>query len=83
MLTSTPTLATSAKSLAYWLVPIPGGGGRMKSLTLLTPNGQYRYSATDHSGLTRDFISVNVVSGGKLVPTPWAKEQLVRTVASQ
>ncbi|HEV8548843.1 MAG TPA: ABC transporter substrate-binding protein [Polyangiaceae bacterium] len=55
----------------------------LEHLTLLTPNGQYRYSPTDHSGLTRDFISVNVVSGGKLVPTPWAKEQLVRTVASQ
>lgn len=55
----------------------------LEQLTLLTPNGQYQYSATDHSGLTRDFISVNVVTGGKFVPTPWAKEQLVRTVAAK
>ena len=55
----------------------------LEQLTLLTPNGQYRYSKTDHSGLTREFISVNVVQGGKFVPTPWAKEQLVRTVAAE
>jgi branched-chain amino acid transport system substrate-binding protein len=55
----------------------------LEHLTLLTPNGQYRYSPSDHSGLTRDFISVNVVTGGKLVPTPWAKEQLVHTVAAE
>jgi branched-chain amino acid transport system substrate-binding protein len=55
----------------------------LEHLTLLTPNGQYHYSPTDHSGLTRDYISVNVVTGGKLVPTPWAKEELVRTVAAE
>jgi len=55
----------------------------LEHLALLTPNGQYHYSPSDHSGLTRDFISVNVVTGGKLVPTAWAKEQLVRTVAAE
>jgi branched-chain amino acid transport system substrate-binding protein len=55
----------------------------LEHLTLLTPNGEYRYSETDHSGLTRDFISVDVVKDGKLLPTPWAKEQLTRTVAAQ
>jgi branched-chain amino acid transport system substrate-binding protein len=55
----------------------------LENLTLLTPNGRYQYSPKDHSGLTRDFISVNVVQGGKLVPTPWAKEQLVHTVAAE
>jgi branched-chain amino acid transport system substrate-binding protein len=55
----------------------------LEQLTLLTPNGQYRYSKTDHSGLSREFISVNVVQGGKFVPTPWAKEQLVRAVAAE
>jgi len=54
----------------------------LEGLTLLTPNGKYRYSATDHSGLSREFISVNVVQAGKFVPTPWAKEQLARTVAA-
>lgn len=55
----------------------------LESLTLLTPNGTYKYSASDHSGLTRDFISVNVVREGKFVPTDWAKEQLTRTLAEQ
>jgi branched-chain amino acid transport system substrate-binding protein len=55
----------------------------LERLTLLTPNGKYRYSASDHSGLTRDFVSVNLVTNGKFVPTPWAKEQLVRIVAAE
>jgi uncharacterized protein (DUF885 family) len=54
----------------------------LEQMTLLTPNGKYRYSPTDHSGLSPEFISVNVVKGGKLVPTEWAKEQLSRTVAA-
>ena len=54
----------------------------LERMTLLTPNGKYRYSPTDHSGLTRDFVSVNVVTNGKFVPTPWAKEALVRTVTA-
>lgn len=54
----------------------------LERMTLLTPNGKYRYSPTDHSGLTRDFISVNVVTSGKFVPTSWAKEQLVRTITA-
>jgi branched-chain amino acid transport system substrate-binding protein len=52
-------------------------------MTLVTPNGEYRYSPTDHSGLTGDFISVNTVTGGKFVPTPWAKDQLVRLLSSR
>lgn len=52
-------------------------------MTLLTPNGEYHYSPTDHSGLTREFISVNTVASGKLVPTSWAKEQLVHTIAAE
>ncbi len=54
----------------------------LENLTLLTPNGLYRYTPTDHSGLTPEFISVNVVKDGNFVPTPWAKEQLSRTVAT-
>jgi branched-chain amino acid transport system substrate-binding protein len=55
----------------------------LESLTLVTPNGKFRYSPSDHSGLTRDYISVNVVKDGKLVPTDWAKEKLKRTLAEQ
>ncbi|HET9959442.1 MAG TPA: ABC transporter substrate-binding protein [Polyangiaceae bacterium] len=55
----------------------------LENLSLLTPNGHYRYSPTDHSGLTRDYISVNVVREGKLVPTEWAQEKLSQTLAQQ
>jgi branched-chain amino acid transport system substrate-binding protein len=55
----------------------------LENLTLLTPNGKYKYSPTDHSGLTRDYISVNVVQGGKLVPTAWAAEKLARTAVAE
>jgi branched-chain amino acid transport system substrate-binding protein len=57
--------------------------GALEQLSLLTPNGQYHYSPTDHSGLTRDYISVNVVKDGQFVPTAWAKERLVQTVAAK
>ena len=55
----------------------------LENLTVLTPNGKYHYSPTDHAGLSRDYVSVNVVKDGKFVPTDWAKEQLARTVAAQ
>lgn len=48
----------------------------LSTLTLLTPNGTYAYSPTDHAGLDGTFISVNTVTGGKFVPTAWAKTQL-------
>jgi branched-chain amino acid transport system substrate-binding protein len=50
----------------------------LESLTLLTPNGTYTYSAADHSGLSGTFISVNTVRGGTFVPTDWAKSQLAQ-----
>jgi len=55
----------------------------LENLTLVTPNGKYQYSPSDHSGLTRDYISVNVVEGGKFVPTDWAKDKLKRTLTEQ
>jgi branched-chain amino acid transport system substrate-binding protein len=48
----------------------------LEGLTLLTPNGTYKYSATDHSGMTTAFISVNTVKSGAFVPTDWAKTEL-------
>lgn len=47
-----------------------------EALTLTTPNGTYHYSATDHAGLTADYISINVVKGGKFEATDWAKAKL-------
>lgn len=48
----------------------------LEGLTLTTPNGTYTYSATDHAGLKADYISINTVTDGKLVPTEWASQQL-------
>lgn len=48
----------------------------LEGLTLTTPNGTYTYSATDHSGLTTDFIAITTVEGGKLVPTDFTKGRL-------
>ncbi|WP_204005580.1 ABC transporter substrate-binding protein [Virgisporangium aurantiacum] len=47
----------------------------LENIRLVTPNGYYAYSKTDHNGLTSDFISVNKVDGGALIPTDWAKSQ--------
>ncbi len=53
----------------------------LERMDLITPNGRFRYSPTDHSGLSPDYISVNTVKNGQFVPTPWAKEQLTKTVS--
>ena len=55
----------------------------LENMSLLTPNGRYKYSSSDHSGLTRDFVSVNLVKEGKFVPTEWAKKQLAAVVAAE
>jgi len=48
----------------------------LEGLTLLTPNGTYHYSATDHAGLSSKYISIDVVKNGAFQPTDWAKTQL-------
>jgi branched-chain amino acid transport system substrate-binding protein len=50
----------------------------LEALDLITPNGRYVYSKSDHSGLKTDFISVNKVTGGQFVPTDWAKSELAK-----
>jgi len=55
----------------------------LESMDLITPNGRFRYSPTDHSGLSPEFISVNTVKDGQFVPTDWAKEQLAKTVTAE
>jgi branched-chain amino acid transport system substrate-binding protein len=47
-----------------------------EGLSLTTPNGTYHYSATDHAGLTADYISINVVKSGAFQATDWAKSKL-------
>lgn len=51
----------------------------LETLTLVTPAGQYTYSATDHSGLKPTDISMNQVKDGRLVPTEWAADLLAET----
>jgi len=48
----------------------------LEHMTLVTPNGKFQYTPIDHSGLSPDFISINVVKGGQLVPTEWARQRL-------
>jgi branched-chain amino acid transport system substrate-binding protein len=48
----------------------------LEGLALTTPNGTYHYSATDHAGLAAKYIAIDVVHGGKLVATDWARTQL-------
>jgi branched-chain amino acid transport system substrate-binding protein len=72
----------SAVKLLKAAVEKAGGTDREKvrdaleGLTLTTPNGTYTYSATNHSGLTTDYIALNTVRGGKIVPTDYAKAKL-------
>jgi branched-chain amino acid transport system substrate-binding protein len=48
----------------------------LEGLTLLTPNGTYAYTKEDHGGLKSDFISINTITGGAMVPTDWSKSKL-------
>jgi branched-chain amino acid transport system substrate-binding protein len=48
----------------------------LESLKLVTPNGEYTYSKTNHAGLGPEFISINTVTQGAFRPTKWASEQL-------
>jgi branched-chain amino acid transport system substrate-binding protein len=54
----------------------------LAGLSLVTPNGVYQYSDSDHSGLTMDYISVNTVQDGEFVPTDWASDQLAALTGS-
>jgi branched-chain amino acid transport system substrate-binding protein len=53
----------------------------LEGLTLVTPNGEYRYSPTDHSGLSTDFIAVVEVKNGQFVPTAWGQQQLAKVAS--
>jgi branched-chain amino acid transport system substrate-binding protein len=44
-------------------------------LSLLTPDGMYNYTPSDHSGLTPDDVAMVVVQDGIFQPTAWEKTQ--------
>lgn len=48
---------------------------KLTTLELLTPNGQYAYSSTDHMGLTVDALAIMIVDGGVWTPTPYALDK--------
>ncbi|MDH2425372.1 ABC transporter substrate-binding protein [Sphaerisporangium sp. TRM90804] len=79
----------SASLLLFEAIRKAGGTDKAKvrqaleNMDLITPNGRFRYSATDHSGLRPEYISVNTVKDGQFVPTEWAKEQLTKTVSAE
>ncbi|MEU7741887.1 ABC transporter substrate-binding protein [Nonomuraea sp. NPDC049158] len=79
----------SASLLLFEAIKKAGGTDKAKiqqaleSMDLITPNGRFRYSPTDHSGLSPEYISVNTVKNGQFITTPWAKAQLAKTVAAE
>lgn len=50
----------------------------LESASLLTPQGVYKMSRTDHSGITVDYIQVGVVRNNNLVPTEYSNQQLAK-----
>jgi branched-chain amino acid transport system substrate-binding protein len=54
----------------------------LNTLTLLTPEGTYKYTSGDHSGLGQDEVAIDTVSNGQIVPTAWTTQQLKATLSS-
>jgi len=73
----------SARVLGWVLLVTVAGGASadeypkltLEKVNLVTPNGVYSYSPTDHNGLTTDFIAITKVDGGTMIPTDWARTQ--------
>jgi branched-chain amino acid transport system substrate-binding protein len=47
----------------------------LNHLSLLTPDGKYNYTASDHSGLTPDDVAMVEVQNGTFEPTAWEETQ--------
>ncbi|MEU4227436.1 ABC transporter substrate-binding protein [Nonomuraea sp. NPDC026600] len=79
----------SASLLLFEAIKKAGGTDKAKvqqaleTMDLVTPNGRFRYSPTDHSGLSPEYISVNTVKNGQFITTSWAKAELAKTVAAE
>lgn len=50
----------------------------LDSMNLQTPQGTYRMSKSDHSGISVDYVEIGVVRANRLVPTDYANRQLTR-----
>lgn len=53
----------------------------LNELTLLTPQGTYKYTKDDHAGLGSDQVAVNIVTKGQIVPTEWSTQQLQNSLS--
>ncbi|MBN9193565.1 ABC transporter substrate-binding protein [Microbacterium sp.] len=52
----------------------------LEGLDLLTPNGHYHYSKSDHMGLDSSAIAIMVVKDGEWVPTDYATKKFATDV---
>lgn len=53
----------------------------LNTLTLLTPEGTYKYTPGDHAGLGPDQVAIDTVRNGQIVPTTWTTQQLKASLA--
>ena len=53
----------------------------LNTLTLLTPEGTYKYTPSDHAGLGPDEVAIDTVRNGQIVPTTWTTQQLKASLA--
>jgi branched-chain amino acid transport system substrate-binding protein len=47
----------------------------LNHLSLLTPDGKFIYTPSQHSGLAPGDVAMVVVQNGTFQPTPWEKTQ--------
>jgi len=52
----------------------------LEKLKLVVPNGEYVYTADDHSGLTTGDTTVVAIRNGQFEPVSWAKEQFPKDI---
>lgn len=50
----------------------------LEEVDVVTPQGRYRYSATNHHGLNADQVAVTVIKDGKFVLTDWSSSELAQ-----
>lgn len=50
----------------------------LDGLRLVTPQGEYRYSPGDHSGLQLDDVAITEIRNGRFMLTDWSKQQLAQ-----
>lgn len=53
----------------------------LDGLTLLTPEGEYHYTPTDHAGLSVDYVAIaQVQADGSLAATDFSKQELAKVL---